>query len=112
MNPDARVTPAVHVEEQSAPVDNPLILLRRRLGLGQAEFARALGVSLPSLWCAEKGTTAHPTALFHALQQLGYNAKELAAQYTRWRVRLVEDERFRLKAQFDLERSDRQHPAL
>jgi transcriptional regulator with XRE-family HTH domain len=80
--------------------DNPLIRLRRTLGIGQAQFARALGVSLPALWAAENGTTAQPTGIFRALHMLGYDSPELPRAYARWRARLLEGERHRLRDNF------------
>ena len=77
--------------------ENPLLALRRQLCLGQADFARALGVSLPALWAAEKGTTANPIALWKALQALGYDTAELSDQYHRWRANLLEAGRLRLR---------------
>jgi transcriptional regulator with XRE-family HTH domain len=80
--------------------DNPFIRLRRTLGIGQAQFARALGVSLPALWAAENGTTAKPTGIFRALHSLGYDSPELPRAYARWRARLLEGERVRLRDDF------------
>jgi transcriptional regulator with XRE-family HTH domain len=80
--------------------DNPFIRLRRTLGIGQAQFARALGISLPALWAAENGTTAQPTGVFRALHALGYDSPELPGAYARWRARLLERERLRLRDDF------------
>jgi transcriptional regulator with XRE-family HTH domain len=82
---------------ESDRTDNPFVALRRRIGLGQAEFARVIGCSLPALWAAEKGTTAKPAAILRGLQQLGYNATPLAERYARWRAEMLLDERIRLR---------------
>jgi transcriptional regulator with XRE-family HTH domain len=79
------------------PGVNPFVALRRTIGLGQADFARALGVSLPSLWAAENGTTAHPMGVFRALRAVGYEPAELVRAYDRWRARAVEGERNRMR---------------
>ena len=80
--------------------DNPFVRLRRTLGIGQAQFARALGISLPALWAAENGTTAQPNGVFRALHALGYDSPELPRTYARWRARLLEGERLRLRNDF------------
>jgi transcriptional regulator with XRE-family HTH domain len=82
---------------ESDRTDNPFLALRRRVGLGQAEFARVIGCSLPALWAAEKGTTAKPAAILRGLQQLGYNTTPLAERYARWRAEMLIDERLRIR---------------
>jgi transcriptional regulator with XRE-family HTH domain len=85
--------------------------LRRRVGLGQAEFARVLGCSLPALWAAEKGATAKPAAILRGLQQLGYNTTPLAERYARWRAEMLIDERLRLRIALNSEGRDQAPPA-
>lgn len=67
-------------------MDNPFVAMRRNLGIPQAEFARTLGVSLPTLWAAEKGSTARPMAVLRALRSMGYDAQRLGEEYVRWRT--------------------------
>ncbi len=78
-------------------MDNPFVAVRRSLGVPQAEFARTLGVSLPTLWAAEKGSTARPLAVLRALRAMGYDAQRLAEEYLRWRVDQREAQRMRLR---------------
>jgi DNA-binding XRE family transcriptional regulator len=67
-------------------VDNPFLAVRRNLGIPQAEFARTLGVSLPTLWAAEKGSTARPMSVLRALRTMGYDAQRLGEEYVCWRA--------------------------
>lgn len=83
--------------------ENPIVGLRHKLGMGQAEFARVLGVSLPALWAAETGTTARPTAVLGALQRLHYDTASLSELYARWRADLLKDEGTRLRTAFEKE---------
>lgn len=46
---------------------HPLALWRRRVGIGQAELARTLGVSTPTVFRWEHGTRALPRYLWLAL---------------------------------------------
>lgn len=71
--------------------------MRRNLGIPQAEFARTLGVSLPTLWAAEKGSTARPMSVLRALRSLGYDAQRLSEDYARWRVDQRESQRSQLR---------------
>ena len=96
---------------ESDRTDNPFVALRRRIGLGQAEFARVIGCSLPSLWAAEKGTTVKPAAVLRGLQQLGYNTTLLAERYARWRAEMLIDERLRLRIALQSEGRGQPPPA-
>jgi transcriptional regulator with XRE-family HTH domain len=96
---------------ESDRTDNPFVALRRRIGLGQAEFARVIGCSLPALWAAEKGTTAKPGAILRGLQQLGYNTTPLAERYARWRDEMLIDERIRLRIALKSEGQGQPPPA-
>jgi len=78
-------------------VENPFVVVRRNLGVPQAEFARTLGVSLPTLWSAEKGSTARPMAVLRALKSMGYDAQHLGEEYMRWRIDQRNSQRSRLK---------------
>ena len=78
-------------------MENPFVMMRRNLGIPQAEFARTLGVSLPTLWSAEKGSTARPMAVLRALKSMGYDAQRLGEDYIRWRTDQRELQRTRLK---------------
>ena len=71
--------------------------MRRNLGIPQAEFARTLGVSLPTLWAAEKGSTARPMSVLRALRSMGYDAQRLGEDYARWRVDQRESQRSQLR---------------
>ena len=86
---------------------NPFVAIRRQMQLGQAEFARIIGCSLPALWAAERGTTAKPTIILRGLQELGYDATRLAEQYGEWRSAMLEDERFRLRVALEAEAKDK-----
>lgn len=78
-------------------MDNPFVAMRRNLGIPQAEFARTLGVSLPTLWAAEKGSTARPMSVLRALRSMGYDAPRLAEEYARWRINQRESQQLRLR---------------
>jgi DNA-binding XRE family transcriptional regulator len=78
-------------------VENPFVVVRRNLGIPQAEFARTLGVSLPTLWSAEKGSTAKPMAVLRALKSMGYDAQRIGEEYMRWRIDQRDSQRSRLK---------------
>ncbi|MDQ6710287.1 MAG: hypothetical protein M3Z11_06980 [Candidatus Dormibacteraeota bacterium] len=78
-------------------MDNPFVAMRRNLGIPQAEFARTLGVSLPTLWAAEKGSTAKPVSVLRALRSMGYDAQRLGEDYARWRLDQRESQRLRLR---------------
>jgi DNA-binding XRE family transcriptional regulator len=78
-------------------VDNPFLAVRRNLGIPQAEFARTLGVSLPTLWAAEKGSTARPMSVLRALRTMGYDAQRLGEEYVCWRAEQRESQRLRLR---------------
>ncbi|MEO6795595.1 MAG: hypothetical protein ABI401_04600 [Candidatus Dormibacter sp.] len=78
--------------------ENPIVQLRRRLSIGQAEFGRILGVSLAAVWAAENGVAAKPVAIFRALSLVGYDTQALSEAYRRWYGELVEDRRRRLKS--------------
>jgi len=71
--------------------------MRKNLGIPQAEFARTLGVSLPTLWAAEKGSTARPMSVLRALRSMGYDAQRLAEDYALWRADQRESQRSRLR---------------
>lgn len=86
--------------------ENPFIRLRRQMGLGQAEFARIIGCSLPALWAAERGTTIKPSIILRGMQRLGYDATRLAEQYARWRVGMLESERMRLRSALESKDKD------
>ncbi len=85
-------------------MDNPFVAMRRNLGIPQAEFARTLGVSLPTLWAAEKGSTARPMAVLRALRSMGYDAQRLGEEYVRWRTEQRDAQR-RLLRQATADRS-------
>lgn len=78
-------------------MENPFLAVRRNLGIPQAEFARTLGVSLPTLWAAEKGSTAQPMSVLRALRSMGYDAQLLGEEYMRWRLAQRDSQRSRLK---------------
>jgi transcriptional regulator with XRE-family HTH domain len=86
---------------------NPFVAIRRQMQLGQAEFARVIGCSLPALWAAERGTTAKPTIILRGLQELGYEATQLAEKYGEWRSAMLKDERFRLRIALESEGKDK-----
>ncbi len=78
-------------------MENPFVVVRRNLGVPQAEFARTLGVSLPTLWSAEKGSTARPMAVLRALRSMGYDAQRIGEEYMRWRIDQRDSQRTRLR---------------
>ena len=81
------------------PGESPIVAMRRRFNLGRAPFARAVGVSLPAVWGAEKGTTGNPVALLRALEHLGYDSARLLEGYRQWRREVVAQAGNRLKVQ-------------
>ncbi|GAC1479403.1 MAG: hypothetical protein NVS1B6_20360 [Steroidobacteraceae bacterium] len=91
--------------ELEAPLDNPFVAMRRNLGIPQAEFARTLGVSLPTLWAAEKGSTARPMSVLRALRAMGYDAQRLGEEYARWRTDERESHRLRLRQDAGIRRA-------
>ena len=78
-------------------MDNPFLAVRRNLGIPQAEFARTLGVSRPTLWAAEKGSTARPISVLRALRSMGYDANRLGEEYVQWRADQRESQRLQLR---------------
>lgn len=83
---------------------NPFRELRRAARMSPGEFADAIGVNYPTLWQAERGRVAEPTALLDALERAGFDVEELAAKYRAWRLATQEERRHQFRERLDAAR--------
>jgi len=65
---------------------NPIVTLRKSLGMTRVEAAQKMGVSYQDLTLLENGYPLYlPGRVMDALPKLGANSELIAAEYKAWR---------------------------